>query len=143
MANYPLPVFQFRVSWGGTNVGFSEVSGLSQEIQPIEYREGTMGPMTLPLKRPGLLKSGSVTLKRGMVTGDKELYHWFVFKDRKTIERRTLTIELLNDEGETIFTWSVIEAWPVKCEGPSLKATGNDIAIESIELAHEGISILT
>jgi len=69
MANYPLTVFHFSVSWGADNIGFSEVSGLSQEIQAIEYRDGLMTPTTLPLKRPGLKKSGNITLKRGMVTG--------------------------------------------------------------------------
>lgn len=101
-----------------------------------------MPPSALPLKRPGLRKSGNITLKRGIVQGDNELYRWFAFVGRTTVERRPLTIELLNDEMQPVVTWSIAEAWPVKCEGPSLKATGNDIAIESIELAHEGIKII-
>lgn len=142
MANYPIPVFHFQVSWGGDNIGFSEVGGLSQEIQPIEYRDGLMTSTTLPLKRPGLLKSGNISLKRGMVQGNMDLYNWFVNAGNPNVERRTLVVSLLNDEGEPVFKWSIAEAWPVKCEGPALKATGNDIAIESIELAHEGIKIL-
>ncbi|MGB3076164.1 MAG: phage tail protein, partial [Chitinophagales bacterium] len=72
MANYPLTVFHFTVSWGGDNIGFSEVGGLSQEIQPIEYRDGLMTGTTLPLKRPGLLKSGNISLKRGLVQGNMD-----------------------------------------------------------------------
>jgi phage tail-like protein len=144
MANSPLPTFHFTVSWGGDNIGFSEVGGLSQEIQPIEYRDGLMNGTTLPLKRPGLIKSGNISLKRGMTAaaGNKDLYNWFINAGNPNVERRTLVVALLNDEGEPIFRWSIAEAWPVKCEGPALKATGNDIAIESIELAHEGIKIL-
>jgi phage tail-like protein len=142
MANYPLPVFHFTVSWGGDNIGFSEVGGLSQEHQAIEYRDGLMTGTTLPLKRPGLLKSGNITLKKGMVQGNMDLYNWFINSGNPNVERRTLVVTLNNDEGEPVFKWSIAEAWPVKCEGPGLKASGNDIAIESIELVHEGIKIL-
>ncbi|PZF73392.1 phage tail protein [Taibaiella soli] len=143
MANYPLPVFHFSVSWGGDNIGFSEVSGLSQEIQAIEYRDGLMTATTLPLKRPGLKKAGNISLKRGLVTSNNDLYNWLNNNGQPNVERRDLTITLLNDEGNPVFIWSISQAWPVKCEGPSLKATGNDIAIESVELVHEGITLKT
>ncbi|MDR0793337.1 MAG: phage tail protein [Chitinophagaceae bacterium] len=143
MANYPLPVFRFSVSWGGDNIGFSEVSGLSQEVQAIEYRDGLMAATTLPLKRPGLKKAGNISLKRGMVTANNDLYNWLNNNGQPNVERRDLTITLLNDEGNPVFVWSILQAWPVKCDGPSLKATGNEIAIESIELIHEGITLKT
>lgn len=143
MANYPLPVFHFSVSWGGDNIGFSEVGGLSQEITPIEYRDGLMSATTLPLKRPGLKKSGNISLKRGLVKGNNDLFKWFNNDGKPNVERRDLTITLLNDEGDPVFVWSVAQAWPIKCDGPSLKATGNDIAIESVDLAHEGITLKT
>ncbi len=141
MAKYHIPVFHFSVSWGGTNVGFSEVSGLTQEIQAIEYRDGMMGPTTLPLKRPGLRKAGNITLKRGLLTADNDFFLWFNNSGTPNVQRRDLTIMLLNDESQPVFVWTIAQAWPVKCEGPSLKATGNDIAIESVELAHEGITL--
>jgi phage tail-like protein len=143
MPDYPIPAFHFSVSWGGDNVGFSEVSGLSQEIQAIEYRDGLMSGTTLPLKRPGLKKSGNITLKRGLVKDKNDLYAWLNNNGQPNVERRDLTITLLNDENEPVFVWSITQAWPVKCEGPSLKASGNDLAIESIELAHEGITLRT
>ena len=140
---YPLTVFHFSVSWGGDNIGFSEVSGLSQEVQAIEYRDGLMSGTTLPLKRPGLKKAGNITLKKGMVTANLDLYNWLNNSGQPNVERRDLVITLLNDEGAPVFIWSIAQAWPVKCEGPGLKASGNDIAIESVDLAHEGITFKT
>jgi phage tail-like protein len=138
---YPLTSFHFTVSWGGDNIGFSEVSGLSVENQPIEYRDGLMSAKTLPLKRPGLRKAGNISLKRGLVTGNNDLYTWFHNSGEPNVTRRTLVITLLNDEGNPVFVWTISEAWPVKCEGPGLKASGNEIAIETLELAHEGITV--
>jgi len=138
---YPLTSFHFTVSWGGDNIGFSEVSGLSVENQPIEYRDGLMSAKTLPLKRPGLRKAGNISLKRGSVTANNDLYTWFNNFGEPNVTRRTLVITLLNDEGNPVFVWTISEAWPVKCEGPGLKASGNEIAIETLELAHEGITV--
>jgi phage tail-like protein len=138
---YPLTSFHFTVSWGGDNIGFSEVSGLSVENQPIEYRDGLMSAKTLPLKRPGLRKAGNISLKRGIVAANNDLYTWFNNFGEPNVTRRTLVITLLNDEGNPVFVWTISEAWPVKCEGPGLKASGNEIAIETLELAHEGITV--
>ncbi|MEP7377643.1 MAG: phage tail protein [Chitinophagaceae bacterium] len=140
MASYPLPVFHFSVSWGGDDIGFSEVSGLSQELQAIEYRDGLMTGTTLPLKRPGLKKAGNVTLKRGFVTDKNDLFEWFNNNGTPNVTRRTVIINLLNDEGAPVFKWTLINAFPVKVTGADLKATGNDIAVESVELVHEGIT---
>lgn len=142
MATYPLPVFYFSVSFGADSIGFSEVSGLSQEIQAIEYRDGLMPGSALPLKRPGLHKASNITLKRGIVAGNYDLYNWFNNNGKPNVERRDLTISLLNDEQQPVFVWKILQAFPVKCEGPGLKATGNDIAIESIDLVHEGIQLV-
>ena len=144
MANYPLPVFHFSVSLGGGSpIGFSEVSGLAQEVQAIEYRDGLMPGTTLPLKSPGLKKAGNITLKRGMVTGNNDLYNWLNNNGNPGADRRDITIILLNDENNPVFIWSVTQAWPVKIDGPGLKATGNETAIESVELVHEGITLKT
>lgn len=140
MAQYPLTVFHFSVSWGGEDIGFSEVSGLTVEIDPIDYRDGLMSAGTLALKRPGIRKSGNISLKRGLCEGNIDLYNWFNNTGQPNVERRDLTITLLNDEGAPVFIWSVTQAWPIKCDGPGLNATGNEIAIESLELAHEGIT---
>lgn len=141
MANqYPLPAFHFTVEWGGTRVGFAEVTGLTQENQAIEYREGSF-PEYSAIKMPGLRKFSNVTLKRGIVKSDNEFFKWLSTVKLNTVERRNLVISLLNEEHQPVMVWSVHNAFPVKVEGPSLKASGNDVAIESIEIAHEGLEV--
>lgn len=140
MANYPVPVFHFQVEWGGTNLGFSEVSGLTIENQAIEYRDG-LSPEYSVIKMPGMPKYSNITLKRGIVPADNEFYAWLNTAALNKIERRDLVISLLNEEHAPVMTWKVKNAFPVKVEGPGLKATGNEVAIESIELAHEGLTI--
>jgi phage tail-like protein len=139
-AQYPLPVFHFTVQWGGTRVGFSEVTGLTQENQAIEYRDGSF-PEYSSIKMPGLRKFSNVTLKRGVVKGDNDFANWLATVKLNTVERRDLVVSLLNEEHNPVMTWKVHNAFPVKVEGPQLKASGNEVAIESIELAHEGLEV--
>jgi len=139
-ALYPLPVFHFTVQWGGTRVGFSEVTGLTQEKQVIEYRDGSF-PEYSSLKMPGIPKYNNLTLKRGVVQGDNDFANWLATVKLNTVERRDLTVSLLNEEHSPVMTWKVHNAFPVKVEGPQLKAGGNEVAIESIELAHEGLEV--
>lgn len=144
MAKYPLPVFHFRVEWsgdtGGTNIGFSEVSGLNIETQVIEYRDGSMLAYS-PLKMPGMQKFGNITLKRGVTKGDNDFYKWWNTHQLNKIERRNITISLLNESHEPVIVWKVNNAFPVKVDGGSFKATGNEVSIETLELAHEGITV--
>jgi len=140
MATYPLPVFHFRVDWNGSNVGFSEVSGLTTEKEMIEYRDGNDQSYT-NLKMPGMNKFSNITLKRGIVPSDNEFFDWLNAAKMNNPERRDLTISLLNEEHEPTMVWKVTQAWPIKVEGPSLNSTGNEAAIESIEICHEGLTI--
>ncbi|KIC95400.1 phage tail protein [Flavihumibacter solisilvae] len=142
MASYPIPVFYFKVSWNNQDIGFSDVSGLTQEIQAIEYRDGLTGHAAA-LKIPGIPKVNNIILKRGIVQKNNDLFNWFNNNGAPNVERRDIIITLLNDEGAPVMIWTISQAFPVKCEGPGLKATGNEIAIESIELTHEGISLKT
>ena len=134
-AQYPQPVFHFIVQWDGTRMGFSEVTGLTQVKQATEYRDGSS------IKMPGLRKFSNVTLKRGVVKGDNQFFKWLSTVKLNTVERRDLIINLLNEEHQPVMVWKVMRAFPVKVEGPQLKATGNEVAIESIELAHEGLEL--
>ncbi len=140
MANYPLPKFHFRVEWGGSKIGFTEVSGLNIENEVIEYRVGS-SPEYHKLKMPGLQKYGNITLKRGMFSGDNEFFQWLNTVSLSKIERRDVSIMLLNESHEPVFIWRVKNAFPVKVVAPDLKSDGNEVAIESIELAHEGLVI--
>jgi len=139
-AQYPLPVFHFIVEWGGKRVGFSEVSGLTQENQPIEYRDGSF-PEYSSIKMPGLRKFSNIILKRGIVKNDNEFFKWLSTVKLNTVERRDLIISLLNEEHQPVMVWKVHNAFPVKVEGPQLKASGNEVAIETIEVAHEGLEL--
>ncbi len=140
MAEYPIPKFHFLVDWGGTKIGFTEVTGLEVETQVIEYRDGVM-PEYSKIKMPGMQKYGNITLKRGTFQGDNEFYDWWNTVKLNTIERRDLTISLLNEEHEPVMVWKVKNAWPSKVKSTDLKADGNEVAIESMELAHEGLTM--
>jgi phage tail-like protein len=140
MANYPLPAFHFTIEWGGSRVGFTEVAGLTQEVQLIEYRDGA-SPDFSPMKMPGLRKYGNITLKRGIVKSDNDFASWLSTVKMHTVERRDLVVSLLNEDHEPVMVWKISQAFPAKVEGPALKSTGNEVAIESIELAHQGIEI--
>jgi phage tail-like protein len=138
MAEYPIPKFHFQVEWGGTKLGFSEVSGLDIETEVIEYRDGVM-PEYSKLKMPGMQKYGNITLKRGVFTKDNEFFDWWNTVKLNTIERRDIIISLLNEEHNPVLTWKIKNAWPVKVQSTDLKADGNEVAIETLELAHEGL----
>ncbi|MEZ5195935.1 MAG: phage tail protein [Bacteroidales bacterium] len=141
MSNYPLTTNHFQVEWGGTRISFSEVSGLIIENEPIEYREGA-SPEPNPVKMPGLNKFQNIVLKRGIVKGDNEFYQWIRTIQQGTVERRDVIISLLDEEHSPVVTWKVRNAWPIKYEGPVLKADANEVAIETLELVHEGLTIL-
>jgi phage tail-like protein len=137
---YPLPTFHFTVDWNGSRVGFSEVTGLTQENQAIEYRDGSF-PEYSSIKMPGLRKFSNVTLKRGVLKGDNEFFNWLNTVQMNTVERRNITVSLRDEKQNPVMVWNISNAFPVKVEGPQLKAQTNEVAIESIEIAHEGLTL--
>lgn len=141
MATYPLPKFHFLVVWGGVRVGFTEVTGLDMQVEAIEYREG-FSPEYSKVKMPGMHKFSNLTLKRGSVAGDSEFYTWMKTISLNTVERRDITISLLNEAHAPVMTWTAKNAFPVKLQASDLKSDGNEVAIETLELAHEGLSFL-
>jgi len=140
MANYPLPKFHFQVEWGGANIGFTEVSGLDVESEMIEYREGS-SPEYIKTKMPGMQKFSNITMKRGTFLGDNDFFDWWNSVALNTIDRRDVTISLLNENHEPVVVWKIKNAWPLKVQSTDLKADGNEVAIETIELCHEGLVI--
>jgi phage tail-like protein len=138
MANYPLPKFHFRVEWGGAKIGFSEVSGLSVETDVVEYRDGS-SPEFHKIKMPGMQKFGNITMKRGIFQGDNDFFKWWNTVALNKIERRDVTISLLNENHEPVVVWKVKNAWPSKVQSTDLKSDDNGVAIETIELVHEGL----
>jgi phage tail-like protein len=140
MAQYPLPKFHFRVEWGGTRIGFTEVTGLEVSTDVIEYRDGA-SPEYSKIKMPGMQKFGNITMKRGIFKSDNEYYNWWNTHALNTIERRDITVSLLNESHEPVVVWKIKNAWPVKVQSTDLKGDGNEVAIETIEIAHEGLTM--
>ncbi len=141
---YPLPKFHFLVKWDpGVRAGFTEVTGLDIQIEAIEYREGS-SPEYSKVKMPGMRKFSNITLKRGTVAGDSDFYKWVrnINLDA-AVERRDITISLLDETHAPVMTWKAKQAFPVKLAASDLKADGNEVAIESLELAHEGLSLVS
>jgi phage tail-like protein len=139
-AEYPIVKFHFQVEWGGTKIGFTEVSGLDVETEVVEYREGASKEYS-KIKMPGMQKYSNITLKRGTFATDSEYYQWWNTVKLNTIERRDITISLLNEEHEPVVVWKVKNAWPSKVQSTDLKADGNEVAIETMEIVHEGLTI--
>jgi phage tail-like protein len=134
----PVASYNFQLEIGGiVKAGFSEVTGLNAEANVIEYREGTDALM--PRKLPGLSKFGNVTLKRG-VTQDADLFNWHkTVMDGDIRRNESISIVLLDEKRQEVVRWNLRNAWPAKYTGPDMKANANEIAIEAIEIAHEGV----
>jgi phage tail-like protein len=137
---WPLPKFYFQVKWDSEVMSFQEVSGLDTEAQIIEYRSGD-NPVFSTVKMPGLKKSGNVTMKKGVFKSDNKFWDWFSKIKMNTIKRVPVTISLLDEAGAPTMVWTLANAWPTKITGTDLKSDGNEAAIESIEIAHEGLVI--
>jgi phage tail-like protein len=137
--NDPYAAFNFLVEVDGVTVaGFSECSGLSSETDPIEYRNGSEDITVRKL--PGLVKYSNITLKRGFTQG-KELWQWRKqVLDGKT-QRRSGTVTLLDEARKPALRWNFREGWPRKLDGPTLNAKTNEVAIETLEIAHEGLVV--
>ena len=131
---YPFKKYNYDVTIDGKAVGgFSEVSAPDVSSDPIEYREGNFAVNTVG-KQPGLVKYGNVTLKWGM-TDSMELYNWMKEVEGGTVNRKTVVISLRDDKQAEIAKWTIISAWPTK-----RSEEHNEVAIETLELAHEGVT---
>ena len=137
---WPMPKFHFLVKWGNNKLSFQEVSGLDAQSEEIKYRAGDSAIYSV-VKMPGLVKFGNVTMKKGIFKGDNKFWEWFKKIKMNTIERTTITISLLDESGADTMVWTLKNAWPTKVTGTDLKAEGNEVAIESIEIVHEGLEI--
>ena len=137
---WPLPKFYFQVKLGDTEVAFQEVSGLDIEAQIIEYRHGNSKEFST-IKMPGIKKSGNITLKKGVFVKDNSFWDWFSQINMNVIERKTVVISLLDEEGNPTMVWTLNNAWPTKITGTDMKSDGNEVAVETIEVAHEGLTI--
>src|SRR5262245_46804745 len=139
--NDPLASFNFIVKIENMELGFSEVGGLSTETNIIEYREGSEEPHMR--KIAGQAKFANINLKRGYTPNGKDLWNWRKsVLDGKT-QRKGGTITLLDEGRKPALVWEFREAWPSKWNGPAMNAKNNDIAIEEMEMAVEGLALQT
>ncbi|MEQ9289279.1 MAG: phage tail protein [Cyclobacteriaceae bacterium] len=137
---WPLPKFHFEVKIGEEEWFFQEVSGLESEVDVLEYRHGKSKQFAV-FKMPGMKKVSDITLKKGVFTGDTKLFEWFKKNKLNTIERKTITISLLNENHKSEIVWTLTNAFPKKIESTNLNAQGNEVAIETIVLSHEELDI--
>lgn len=136
--NDPYKNYNFLVEIDGiTRAGFRECSGLDGSSDPIEYREGSDKLTTRKL--PGPIKYTNISLKRG-ITDDADLYQWWKTVEDGKVERKNLSIILLDDTGSEKLRWNISDGWPTKWTGPSFNATAREVAIESLDIVHEGVT---
>jgi phage tail-like protein len=134
----PFRNFNFLVEIDGiTRAAFRECSGLDTSQDPIDYREG--GEPLHTRKLPGLNKYSNISLKWG-ITSDAELWEWRQKAAGGDVQRKNGSIILLNDKGEEKLRWNFVEGWPTKWTGPTFNATANEVAVEALDIVHEGIS---
>lgn len=133
----PYKVFQFVVEINGTQVGgFSEVTGLEVRTEVDEYREGGVNDYVHKIAKE--TRYQNLTLKRG-ITDSTELWEWHQQVVEGDIERKTVSVVLLDSQRQEKWRWVFLDAYPVKWNGSDLSATGNTVAVESVELAHHGM----
>lgn len=143
--DFPLLSFHFKVEIDGKQISFQEVSGLDFEAEVLEYRHGReVFPFTR--KKVGMYKTSTISMKKGIFSVENDVNEIFdnleFFNDYFQTNGKTVPIEisLMDEVGSTVGFWSIPNAVPVKLSGPSLKSDSNEVAIESIEFAHDGIS---
>jgi phage tail-like protein len=135
----PMRAFNFKLEMDGvTKAGFRECSGLDASTDPVDYREG-QEKGNIARKLTGLNKHANIVMKRG-VTDDHSLWDWRKkVIDGKT-DRQHGSIVLCDETGEEKVRWNFVEGWPTKWTGPTFNATSNEVAIESLEIVHEGLT---
>jgi phage tail-like protein len=139
----PLPKFYFSVDIGDQqNLTFQEVSGLDAQTQVIEYRAGDNKRFST-VTMPGIGKFSNVTLKKGVFVRDDKFWDWYSQIKMNTIKRVPVVIRLLDEKGNASMVWTLLNAWPTKITGADLKSDGNEVAVETLEIAHEGMTIKT
>jgi len=140
--DYPIPRYHFQVDWGGSKLSFTEVTGLVMEREKIEYRHSDSKDFN-KIAMPGLVKNNNITMKRGKFEGDFDYNTWLEDVANERVEgRRDVIVRLLNEKHVPVAAWSAVRCFPVKITAPDLKSDANEIAVESIEVAHEGLKLM-
>lgn len=125
---------------GAVSAGFTEASGLTFDVDPVEYREGT-DPQLHVRKLTGLRKFSNIMLKRG-ITQNRELWDWYKDVLNGDVQRRNGSITLRDEQYNDVLRWEFSDGWISKWEGPSMNASGNEVAVESIEICVERVELV-
>ncbi len=133
---YPLMTYNFRVDVGSATMSFSEVSGLKREYEHVTYRHGLSYTEGEQITTYYIDKYSAITMKRGTIKGAAGLQSWLDSKDEKP-----LSVHLCDDQGIPVVTWKIAKAVPVKFEGPSFSASGNEVAVDTLEVMAAGIKV--
>jgi phage tail-like protein len=141
-ATWPMPKFNFEVDLGPTitGVAFQEVSGMDVEHQIIEYRKSNSALFSTE-KMPGIVRYSNVVLKRGVFVNDNTFWNWRNQIAMNTVPRVTVLIKLLDEKGAVTMQWQLLNAWPTKITSTDLKSDGNEVAIDTLEIAHEQLIV--
>ena len=143
MRNRPCSQIHFVVEWGGASpIQATEVSGLDIEYDVFTYRSGVSKDYGDQMS-PGRVRYPNIRIKRNIIRGHNEFYEWINTIQLDAVERRNVTIALLDEEHEPFMVWKVRDAFPVRLIGPVLDATGAGPATETLELCHEGLVVET
>jgi phage tail-like protein len=144
--NYPLPVYNYKVEIGTTAIAFSEVSGLSIGYETTTYKEsptaaGKAGPSIYYM--PSQPQAVNISLKKGLVrkASMSVLYDWISTIKINQIEKKDIYVRLMDEAGNTVITWKVINAFPTKLDAPTFDANSNDVAVESMSLMADAVTI--
>ena len=141
---WPIAAFHFRVTIDGEQISFQEVSGLDHEVDVIEYRHGD-SEVFGTIKLAGLTSTSDLTCKKGIFKDDDRLLTLmnqvyeksYYSNDPDT--RMDILVELLDETGETMMTWNIINAFPIKLTGPTLSSESSEVAVEEIVFTYEGL----
>jgi len=141
-SNYPLPIYNYRVTLGSLSLGVSEISGLSVEYEPVTYKHGLSFAMGAKII-PGMRQLVKLTMKRGIVKRGETFYRWLhdTYADPLTSARQDILIDLCDETGVPIVRWKVQGAMPVKIDAPTFDANSNEVAIETIEVIAQDLQI--
>lgn len=140
-SKFPIPVFYYDVKIDQLDpIAFSEVSGLAIEYDTISYSDG-LSWKEGSKKMPGLGKAVNLTLKKGITRGDSKLFSWINSIKLNTVQKKDLTVTLKDEGDQPVVTWKVINAFPTKLDAPSFNASSNEVAIESLSLLANKMTI--
>ena len=143
---YPLSVYNYKVEIGSDTIAFSEVSGLNIQVETITYKEsptdGKAGPHVMYM--PGQAAAAKVTLKKGVVRGGSvtTFFAWINSIQVNQVDKKDIFVRLCDEQGNAVISWKVINAFPTQLDAPTFDAKANDVAIETMQLMADGVTIV-